>query len=133
VPRHIGRTESHLTAGEDVTLLLPWVNTEMMDLFLGRMARCLKGRRCILVMGRAGWHVSGGLKFPPNIRIVLLPPCSPGLNPVECLWQWLKRHAVRNRLHLTLEAVMDAVEKRLGKTTAEFFRSICLCDYLLQL
>jgi transposase len=83
-------------------------------------------------MDRAGWHVSRGLKVPPNIRIVLLPPCSPELNPVERLWQWLKRHAVRNRLHLTLESVMRSVEGCLRKTTAEFFRNICRCDYLLQ-
>jgi transposase len=83
-------------------------------------------------MDRAGWHTSKGLKVPPNIRIVLLPPYSPELNPVERLWQWLKRHAVRNRLHLTLKSVMDAVERCLRKTTAEFFRSICRCDYLLQ-
>jgi hypothetical protein len=129
--------------GEDVTLLLPWADTDMMNLFLGRMARRLKGRRCILVMDRAGWHTSRELKVPPNIRIVLLPPHSPELNPVERLWQWLKlrvrsrkrpkRHAVRNRLHLTLKSVMDAVSRRPRKTTAEFFRSICRCDYLLQL
>jgi transposase len=116
--------------GEDAALLLPWVNTDMMNLFLGRMARRLKGRRCILVMDRAGWHVSRGLRVPPNIRIVLLPPYSPELNPVERLWQWPRRHAVRNRLHLTLESVMDAVSRRLRKTTAEFFRSICRCGYL---
>jgi transposase len=51
---------------------------------------------------------------------------------VERLWQWLKRHAVRNRLHLTLESVMRSVEGCLRKTTAEFFRNICRCDYLLQ-
>jgi transposase len=103
-------------------------------------------------MGGAGWHTSKGLKVPPNIRIVLLPPYSPELNPVERLWQRPKlrvrsrkrprlrvrsrkrpkRHAVRNRLHPVLESVMDAVERCLRKTAAEFFRSICRCDYLLQ-
>jgi hypothetical protein len=39
---------------------------------------------------------------------------------------------VLNRLHLTLESVMESVETCLKTTTAAFFRSICRCDYLLQ-
>jgi transposase len=116
--------------GEDFTLLLPWVNTDMMNVFLAGMAERLGGRRCILIMDRAGWHVSKDLGVPPNIRIVLLPPYSPELNPVERLWKWIKRHAVRNRLHLTLESVMDAVGECIKTATPDFFRSICRCSYL---
>lgn len=28
--------------------------------------------------------------------MAFLPPYSPDLNPVECLWAWLKRHALAN-------------------------------------
>jgi hypothetical protein len=142
VPRRIGHAVPHLTVGEDFTLLLPWVNTDMMNAFLAGMAERLGGRRCILIMDRAGWHVPKDLDVPPNIRIVLLPPYSPELNPVERLWQWPKlrvrsrkrpkRHAVRNRLHLTLESVEDALESCMRETAAEFFRGICRCDYLLR-
>jgi transposase len=90
----------------------------------------LGGRRCVLVMDRAGRHVSRGLKVPPNIRIVLLPPHSPEPNPVERLWKWIRRHAVRNRLHLTLEDVVDSVERCIKSVTAGLFRSICRCSYL---
>jgi hypothetical protein len=114
--------------GEDATLLLPWANTEMMNVFLAWTAERLGGRRCILVMDRAGWHVSRELLVPPNIRIVLLPPHSPELNPVERLWRWPRRHAVLNHLHLTLESV----EGRMREAAADFFRSICRCDYLLR-
>jgi hypothetical protein len=116
--------------GEDVSLILPGVNTGLMNVFLRHMAEQLGGRECILVMDRAGWHVSKGLEVPPNIEIVLLPPYSPELNPVERLWQWIKRHAVRNRLHLSLESVMDAVEVCLRGLTAPFLMSLCRCNYL---
>jgi transposase len=109
------------------------VNTDMMNVFLAWMAERLDGRRCILIMDRAGWHVSRDIEAPPNIRIVLLPPYSPELNPVERLWRRLKRHAVLNRLHLTLESVMESVEMCLKTSTVAFFRNICRCDYLLQL
>jgi transposase len=97
------------------------------------VAERLDGWRCILVMDRAGWHVSRELLVLPNIRIVLLPPYSPELNPVESPWKWVKRHAVLNRLHLTLESVVESVETCLKTTTAVFFSGICRCDYLLQL
>jgi hypothetical protein len=100
--------------GEDFTLLLPWVNTDMMNLFLAGMAERLGGRRCILGMDRAGWHVSKELKVPPNMR----------------LWRWVKRDTILNRLHLTLESVEDAAGAYMGAATADFFRSVCRCDYL---
>jgi len=109
--------------GEDFTLLLPRVCTGLMNVFLREMAGHLGGRGCILVMDRAGWHVSKDL---------LLPPYSPELNPVERLWQWVKRHAIRNRLFLRLEEVVCAVERCLKSVTAEFLRGLCRCGYLLQ-
>jgi transposase len=116
--------------GEDLTLVMPRVCTEAMNAFLAEFAAQLAGRECILVMDRAGWHVSKELEVPPNIEVVLLPPYSPELNPVERLWQWLKRHAVRNRLFRCVEEVQEAVEACLRTTTAEFFRSLCRCLFL---
>jgi transposase len=116
--------------GEDATLFLPKVNTDTMSYFLAHMADVLKGRECLLVMDRAGWHCSKELKVPPNIEIVHLPPYSPELNPVERLWQWLKRHAIRNRLHLSIEEVMDAAQDCMRTVTAPFLKSVCRCNYL---
>jgi transposase len=117
--------------GEDFTLRLSHVRTDVMNIFLREMAASLGGRECILVMDRAGWHVSKDLVVPPNIRIVLLPPYSPELNPVERLWQWVKRHAIRNRLFKCLEEVEVAVDKCLESMTPDFLRGICRCNYLL--
>ena len=116
--------------GEDVTLFMPRVNTGMMNLFLGELGKALGGRRCLLVMDRAGWHRSAGLDVPENIEIVLLPPYSPELNPVERLWAWLKRHALRNRLMHTLDEVMDSLEDAMRRATPDFLKSICRCNYL---
>ncbi len=79
--------------GEDVSLFLPWVNTVTMNLFLAHLSLSLGERCCFLVMDKAGWHVSDDLIIPANIEPVFLPPYSPELNPVERLWQWLKRHS----------------------------------------
>ena len=118
--------------GEDVTLFLPWADTDMMNIFLKKMEEKLEGRKCLMVLDGAGWHRSRGLAIPPNIEFVFLPPYSPELNPVERLWQWLKRHSLRNRLHKTLKEVEDAVQECLRAATPEFLRSLCKCNYLLQ-
>lgn len=118
--------------GEGVSLFLPWVNTIMMSLFLDHLSGVLGKRRCLLVMDQAGWHMSEDLKIPENIELVFLPPYSPELNPVERLWQWLKRHSLRNRSHQDLEAMMDAVQDCLQAATPAFLKSLCRCGYLLQ-
>jgi len=118
--------------GEEVSLFLPWVNTSMMNLFLAYLGQALGERQCVLVMDQAGWHVSEGLKPPSNIELIFLPPYSPELNPVERLWQRLKRHSLRNRCHQDLEAIMDAVQDCLRSATPTFLRTLCRCSYLLQ-
>ena len=118
------------TTGEDVTLFLPWVNTEMMNIFLGHLRESLKGRRCFLALDQAGWHNSKGLQVPTNIELIFLPAYSPELNPVERLWRWLKRHSLRNRFYQDLDSLMNAVRSCLQMATMPFLKSLCQYNYL---
>ena len=43
------------------------------------------GRHAVLLLDRAGWHVSRKLQVPPNITLVPLPAKAPELNPVEIM------------------------------------------------
>jgi transposase len=70
------------------------------------------------------------LAVPGNVELMFLPPYSPELNPVERLWQWLKRHSLRNRFFKSIKEVMDSVEKCLKSADAAFLRSLCRCGYL---
>ena len=38
---------------------------------------------CVLVLDGAGWHKSKELEIPENITLLILPPYSPELNPME--------------------------------------------------
>jgi hypothetical protein len=44
--------------------------------------------RAVIFVDQAGWHTTGKLVIPPNISLLLLPPRSPELNPVENIWQF---------------------------------------------
>ena len=76
--------------GKGAALLLSVVNTEAMQLHLEEISVHLaRGSHGVVLMDRAGWHPTGQLSVPKNPTIILLPPRSPELNPVENLWQYL--------------------------------------------
>lgn len=116
--------------GEPFHLFLPNVNTEMMNIYIQEMAAAYSDFKIMLVMDQAGWHKSKTLQVPKNIRFHLLPPYSPELNPVEKLWQWLKRHICRNRLFSSEDELMNAVAQELANLEIHKLKDICHCSYL---
>lgn len=111
--------------GEDFTLLLPYVNTECLNLFLEEMSKHLKGKEIILVLDGAGWHKSSMLKVPRNIEIVYLPPYSPELNPVERLWHYIKANTIKNKVYENLSSLEEVVCQFLTNLSPSTIKSIC--------
>ena len=116
--------------GDSFTLFLPWVNTEMMNLYLKELSSAFQKKRVLIIMDQAGWHCSKNLVLPDNISIDLLPPYSPELNPVERLWQWIRRHVCKNRLYPSLSKLEDALASTFKHISAPFLSSLCGCSYL---
>lgn len=116
--------------GEHFTLELPYVDTICMNVFLREVSDAYKNEEIILVMDGAGWHKSKELKIPENIEIIILPPYSPELNPVERFWQHIKRYTIRNKIYRTLTEVKNAVAKFLNSISADIIKSICTADYI---
>ena len=58
--------------GEDVTLVLPAVNTAAMQVFLDHVAASRPAdTHLVMVLDGAGWHVSRNLVVPPSITLVV--------------------------------------------------------------
>ena len=55
----------------------------------------------------AGWHIAGELVIPDNITLLLLPPRTPELNPVENVWQFLRDSRLGNRVFTSYEVILD--------------------------
>ena len=123
-------TAVNAETGAEVSLLLPEVNTEMMNIYLTHFHKTLPDRRVLLVMDQAGWHKSKNLAIPKNVEIVYLPPYSPELNPVERLWQWLRRHFCRNRLFNNLRDLVRTLLGAWPQLTPSLLSSVCHCSYL---
>jgi len=116
--------------GEAFTLQLPMANTEMMNLYLAALRKAYPQRPLLLVLDRAGWHRSKRLEVPEGIDLEHLPSYSPELNPVEKLWQWLRREVCRNRIFETLDDLEEALFAAWQQFTPSFFSSLCRCSYL---
>jgi putative transposase len=57
--------------GDAFSLFLPWVNTQMMNLYLSEMAAAFPDKQIMLIWDQAGWHKSKSLKVPENIILNL--------------------------------------------------------------
>jgi transposase len=94
--------------GKAAGLVLPWCNTEAMNLHLAEIsARVAPGRHAVLVVDQAGWHLSAQLTLPSNITIVALPAKCPELNPQENVWQFLRENWLSNRVFTSYDNIID--------------------------
>ncbi len=78
----------------------------------------------------AGWHQSKELIKPANIRLELLPPYSPELNPTEHLWDYIREQKGFNnhcfdsmeQLENHLEEVLKNLHQQQEK---DYLKSLC--------
>lgn len=116
--------------GNSFSLLLPNVDTTNMNIFLSNLKKYIGSKKLILIMDQAGWHKSKGLKIIKGLQLVYLPPYSPELNPVEKLWEWLKKECSHNFIYKTLDDLFERVSQEYKNLTAEKLKRLCYCSYL---
>jgi len=76
--------------GEFFSLILPYVDTDMFQLFIDEFhAHINASRRNIVVLDNASWHKAKRLQWG-KLKPLFLPPYSPDLNPIEQLWRGMK-------------------------------------------
>jgi len=119
--------------GESCFLIMPYGNTDCMNLFLKELAQTFPNDIIVLLCDGATWHRSNWLEVPPNIHLLYLPPATPEMNPIEQIWTWLRRQGFRNEVFPSLENVMERLcetIRSLGKAT---IRSITGREWILSI
>jgi transposase len=101
-----------------------------MNIFLAQMAEEYAGQKILLIMDGAGWHKSGSLRVPDSIKIIILPPYSPELNPVERFWQHVKDNVLKNRIYESLEDLQTALSQYLHDLPTNVIQSVCQMHHL---
>jgi transposase len=93
--------------GKGAGLVLPRCTSEAMSLFLAEVALAVApGAHAVVLLDRAGWHLSHKLVIPANITLVPLPAKAPELNPVENIWQFLRENWLSNRIFISYADIL---------------------------
>jgi DDE superfamily endonuclease len=94
--------------GKGAGLVLPWCNSEGMELHLKEISlHVAPGAHAVLMLDQAGWHMSGKLEIPDNITLLPIPAKCPELNPVENVWQFMRENWLSNRIFLSYDDIVD--------------------------
>jgi transposase len=101
-------------SGDCFSFISPICNTDAMNLFSGQLALHYCNYRIVIILDKAGWHISKSLALPGNIKLMHLTPYSPELNPVELLWREIRGKYFKNRIFETLDAVEETLATGLG-------------------
>ena len=90
-------------------LVLPFANTDAMNAHLAEIARIVSpGAHAVLILDGAGWHGSAALKIPDNLSLLILPPYSPELNPVENVWAYLRANKLAITVFKSYDEIVEA-------------------------
>jgi hypothetical protein len=95
--------------GTGAAVVMPKANTRAMQLHLEEISRRVAaGHHGVVVMDQASWHTTDKPRVPDNLSILLLPPRSPEINPIETLWEYLRQNYLSNRVFESSTEIVDA-------------------------
>ena len=98
--------------------MLPSVKAEAVSVFLAEVCRRHADEFIRMVLEGAGRRRAKRWPAPAHMRLILLPPWSPPLNPVEHRWDEGREKCFANRVFASLSAVEEPLLTAL-KTLAE--------------
>ena len=86
----------------------------------------------VMLVDRAGWHLSRQVTRPENIRVLPQLAGSPELNPTEHLWDDLREKDTANRHFDALGHLETALCEGLNRLASdpERLRSMTNCPYM---
>lgn len=121
--------------GRMAALLLPYSDTEMMNLFLQEVSRTFKESFVLMLLDQAGWHTAKGLKIPENIRLIPLPPRSPELNPTERIREDIRQKELANQAFLSMDELEDCLCRSLERLMMDraYLSSLTSYPYLVNI
>jgi transposase len=75
--------------------------------------------------------MSGAINWPENIIPLVQPAHSPELNPIERLWQFLKK-SLKNQLFSSLQDLRDRIQQLFEQLTFDQIMSISSYNFILE-
>ena len=91
----------------------------MMPLFLAPVAAELADYCLVMLVDRAGGHLSHAVTVPENMRLLPQLPGSPALNPTEHLWEDLRENEPANHHFDPLEHLETALCQGINRLASD--------------
>ncbi len=107
------------------------LNGECFQQFLDWLSQQLGADYGILQIDQASAHMSGAINWPENIIPLVQPAHSPELNPIERLWQFLKK-SLKNELFSSLQDLRDRIQQLFEQLTFDQVISISSYNFILE-
>jgi transposase len=98
-------------------------NTDCFELFLNLVAEEYPDSILIIRLDQAGWHKAKRLQVPDNIILMVQPAHSPECNPIEQVWQYLKKR-LRWTRPKTLDDLRQLIREQLLALSTDTIASI---------
>ena len=119
----------HPGSGQFVSLVMPYMNSTVFQLFLDELASETRGREVYLILDNASWHKVKSLNWY-HLQPRYLPAYSPDLNVIEELWLYIKEHYFNNWIAKDYFQLQDrmvwAIQQLLKKP--EIVKSVTSCE-----
>lgn len=117
--------------GDHFFVTAPQTNTLFFEFLLQEFAQHQPEVFKIILLDRAGYHLTKALKIPDNIRLLYLPSSNPEVNPVERFWQDMKKQVAF--LNFKDELELEAwIQQTIQTYTEEQISSLTRYSYIQQ-
>ena len=118
--------------GESFFLILPYSNTECMNIFLQELSETFSNDQILLACDSATWHRANALIVPENIHFFFLPPATPEMNPIEQIWKEIRKIGFRNEIFKSLKDVIDRLCDVICSLSPKTIKSISSRNWILE-
>lgn len=115
--------------GENLFWEFPSLNGECFQLFLEEFGKTHSKGLHIMFLDNAKWHFAKNLRLPKNLVLLPLPAYSPELNPMERVWEELKKILAWENFK-DLEQLSEKVVQIIEQFTPSILKSLTLYPYI---
>lgn len=107
------------------------LNSEHFQSFLDALSQVLGDDIALIQLDQAKAHQALSLRWSENLIPIFQPAHSPELNPIERLWQWIKRQ-LKGENFDTLAQLRQRLEQEFEQLSAEQVASLTSYDFILE-